>query len=50
MKAVVCKEHGPPEKLVLEETESRPLAGGELRVAIHAAGVNFPDTLIIQNL
>ena len=50
MKAVVCKEHGPPEKLVLEETQSRPLADGELRVAIHAAGVNFPDTLIIQNL
>jgi NADPH2:quinone reductase len=49
MKAVVCKEHGPPEKLVVEDVEAPPIGAGKVRVAVHAAGVNFPDTLIIEN-
>ena len=49
MKAVLCKEYGPPETLVVEEVESPPLAPGQVRIAVHACGVNFPDTLIIQN-
>jgi NADPH2:quinone reductase len=48
MKAIVCKSFGPPENLVYEEVPSRPLTPGEVRVAVKAAGVNFPDTLIIQ--
>ncbi len=48
MKAIVCKELGPPEKLVWEDVESRPVGPNEVRIAVHAAGVNFPDTLIIQ--
>ena len=48
MKAVLCKEYGPPEGLVIEETASKPVGKGEVRVALHAAGVNFPDVLIIQ--
>jgi NADPH:quinone reductase len=45
-KAVVCRELGPPEKLRLESFESVPLAEGQVRVAIHAAGINFPDILM----
>ena len=49
MKAVMCKEFGPPESLVLEDVAS-PVAGkGEVVVDVKAASVNFPDVLIIQN-
>jgi NADPH2:quinone reductase len=45
-KAVVCRELGPPERLRLETFTSVPLKPGEVRVAIHAAGINFPDILM----
>ena len=43
---VVCRELGPPESLRLESFASVPLAPGEVRVAVHAAGINFPDVLM----
>lgn len=47
MKAVLCKTYGPPENLTLEEIEDpRPTDGGVL-IDVHAAGLNFPDTLQI---
>src|SRR5271154_5008630 len=45
-KAVVCRELGPPERLRLESFASKPLAPGQVRVAIRAAGINFPDILM----
>jgi NADPH2:quinone reductase len=45
-KSVVCRELGPPERLRLETFASAPLAPGQVRVAIHAAGINFPDILM----
>jgi NADPH2:quinone reductase len=45
-KAVVCRELGPPERLRLETFASAQLAQGQARVAIHAAGINFPDILM----
>src|SRR5437879_3115373 len=45
-KAVVCRELGPPESLRLETFDAMPLAPGEVRVAIRAAGLNFPDVLM----
>jgi NADPH2:quinone reductase len=45
-KAVVCRELGPPERLQLENFASVPLKPGEVRVAIRAAGINFPDILM----
>jgi NADPH2:quinone reductase len=45
-KAVVCRELGPPEWLRLENFDSAPLAPGQVRVAVHAAGINFPDILM----
>jgi NADPH:quinone reductase len=46
-KAVVCRELGPPESLRLETFASAPLAQGQMRVAIQAAGINFPDILMV---
>jgi len=46
-KAVVCRELGPPESLRLENFASVALKPGEVRVAIRAAGINFPDILMV---
>ena len=48
MKAVLCKEYGPPESLVLEDVEALKPGTGQVIVGVKACGVNFPDTLIIQ--
>lgn len=48
MKAVLCKAFGPAETLVLEEVASPVPAKNEILLQVHAAGVNFPDTLIIE--
>src|ERR1700761_2445371 len=45
-KKVVCRELGPPGRLRLETFESPPLADGQVRVALRAAGINFPDILM----
>jgi NADPH2:quinone reductase len=47
MKAVLCKAYGPPESLVIEDVPSPKVGPKDVRIAVHAAGVNFPDTLII---
>jgi len=49
MKALLCKAYGGPETLVLEELPSPRPAAGEVVIDVKAAGVNFPDVLIIQN-
>jgi NADPH2:quinone reductase len=48
MRAVLCKRYGPPSELVVEDVPSPQPGKGQVLVAVHAAGVNFPDTLIIQ--
>jgi NADPH2:quinone reductase len=48
MKAVLCKAFGPAENLVLEEIASPEAKKNEVLLQVHAAGVNFPDTLIIE--
>ncbi|PYR10438.1 MAG: NADPH:quinone oxidoreductase [Acidobacteria bacterium] len=49
MKAVLCRTYGPPESLVVEEVPSPLPRQGEAVISVKAAGVNFPDVLIIQN-
>ena len=49
MKAILCKQFGPPESLVLEDVPSPEPAEGEVVVTVKAASVNFPDVLIVQN-
>jgi len=48
VKAVLCKEWGPADRLVVEDVPAREPGPGEVRVRVRAAGVNFPDVLIIQ--
>jgi NADPH2:quinone reductase len=48
MKAVLCKQYGPPESLVVEDVPAPRAGPGQIVVAVAAAGVNFPDVLIIQ--
>ena len=46
-RAAVCRELGAPEVLRVETVCAMPLAPGKVRVAIRAAGVNFPDILMV---
>ena len=48
MRAVLCKELGMPEALVVEEVSSPKADKGQVLISVKACGVNFPDTLIIQ--
>ncbi len=48
MKAVVCREYGPPESLKVEELPDPEPKEGQVIIDVAACGVNFPDTLIIQ--
>jgi len=50
MKAIRCKEFGPPSSLVLEEMAGLKPGAKEVVVEVKACGINFPDTLIIQGL
>ncbi len=48
MKALLCKSFGAPESLVVENIAAvRAPGSGEVKIAVHAAGLNFADTLMI---
>jgi NADPH2:quinone reductase len=49
MRAMMSEMPGGPESLKLMEMPSKPLGKGQVRIAAKAAGVNFPDTLIIAD-
>ena len=50
MKAIICKKFAPVSELVWEEVAD-PVAGpGEIVVDVKAAGLNYPDSLIVQGL
>lgn len=49
MRAVLCKAFGPPESLVVEDLPDPQPAEGEAVVDVAVAGMNFFDSLIIQN-
>jgi NADPH2:quinone reductase len=49
VKAVLCKQYGPPESLVVEDVPSPAPGAGDVVISMRAASVNFPDVLIIQN-
>ncbi len=48
MKAIQCIEWGGPERLQLADLPLPEPAAGEVRIRVAAAGVNFPDALIVQ--
>jgi NADPH2:quinone reductase len=50
MKALLSREAGGPETLTLEEVPEPVPGRGEVRVAVRACSVNFPDVLMIRDL
>ena len=48
MKAIVCNEWCKPEDLKVSEIGSPDLDNNSVRIEVNAAGVNFPDVLIVQ--
>ena len=49
MKAVLCKEFGPPDTLVVEDVPSLHPGEGQVLIDVKACGVNFPDILMIED-
>ncbi len=50
MKAIVCHDFAPIEDLTYEDIETPVANHGEVVVDVQAAGVNFPDGLLVQGL
>jgi NADPH:quinone reductase len=50
MKALRTHAPGGPETLTLDEVESPAPGAGQVRVAVKACSINFPDVLMIQDL
>ena len=48
MKAVVCTELGEPSKLKVQEIDLGDVGDNQLLISVEAAGVNFPDALLVQ--
>lgn len=48
MKAILCKAYGPADSLVIEDVPAPEVREREVKVRVRAAGLNFPDTLIIE--
>jgi NADPH2:quinone reductase len=49
MRAAWCVEYGPPSVVVVEERPDPTPGPGEAVVRVMAAGVNYPDALIVGN-
>lgn len=49
MRAVRCNRFGPPSELAVEDLPSPTPGAREVVVQVKAAGINYPDSLIIQN-
>lgn len=48
MKAIVCRNWGPPDSLALEDVPDPQPGPDQVVVEVRAAGVNFPDVLTVQ--
>ena len=48
MKALLVKQFGALDALVIEERPALTPGAGEVLIDVHAAGVNFPDLLVIE--
>ena len=48
MKAVVCQAWGVPDTLTVQELPDPQAAAGQVVIDVKAAGINFPDVLIVQ--
>ena len=50
MRALLSRQPGAPESLVVEDVAEPVVGPGQVRVAVRACAVNFPDVLIINDL
>ncbi|MGZ6141724.1 MAG: NADPH:quinone oxidoreductase family protein [Myxococcales bacterium] len=50
MKALLCREYGPIERLTVEEVPSPRPGPKEVVVEVKASSLNFPDALLVQGL
>lgn len=50
MKAIVCNEYGSLNKLTLQDVDNPEPKDRELLLKVLAAGINFPDGLLVQGL
>jgi NADPH2:quinone reductase len=50
MKALLCSEYGPPQKLAVQDVASPTAGPGQVVVDVKAAALNFPDALMVQGL
>jgi NADPH2:quinone reductase len=50
MKALLSRQAGGPESLVLEDLPEVAPGPGQVKIAVRACGINYPDLLIIQDL
>ena len=48
MRALVCKEYGPPSQLILDDLDDPKPSKGQILIKVKAAGINFPDVLSIE--
>ncbi len=48
MKAILCHAFGAIESLTVGDADPPVPAADEIRIRVHAAGVNFPDILIVE--
>ena len=49
MKAIVTEQPGGPDTLVLRDLPMPAPGAGEIRIRVHACGVNYPDALMIED-
>lgn len=49
MRAVLCRQFGPPESLTLEEVDDPVARPGQVVLDVAASAVNFPDLLMIRD-
>lgn len=49
MRAAICREYGGPGAVQVEDVPDPNLGPGQVRVAVHAAAINYPDVLIVAN-
>jgi NADPH2:quinone reductase len=50
MKAIVCKEFAPVDQLAFTDVPAPEAGKGQVLINVAAAGVNFPDSLLVQGL
>jgi NADPH2:quinone reductase len=49
MKVVMCRTHGDPEQLAIEDAPDPSPSAGQVLVRVRAASVNYPDVLLVAN-